>query len=251
MSSAKATQAKRTQHPTQRQATKPKKRVNMDGHPKRDRIMRELAEGRPLRDIAKRYDLTPSTIMRYRDRNALEPVLLRSEQYSTGEKIIGEIEATIDTTKTMLSACHEWLTDPDDPAKYTMAPRSDEIEVIYTECNGNGNEVRAKGKLQDLLARVAGGLDGDVVSVNIKQMDNRKLMLETIDRLQRGLDKLADIHGLIKDKPGTVVNIGFQLTQLNTLVLEATKGSPDIRARLVDGLARLAEEQRAIAAVPS
>jgi len=56
--------------------------------------------------------------------------------------------------KKMEQAIDAWLTDPEDPDSFTLAPRANEIPVVYIENGDDGKPKRKKALLSTLPARI-------------------------------------------------------------------------------------------------
>lgn len=96
-------------------------------------------------------------------------------------------------------ACDTWLTDPENPAEYTLDARDEEIDVIYKAKIGereDGTPVyeRKRAKLSRLLRQIE---DEDTVVERgeAKHSDPRKLILESLDRFDKHLRMLGDLTG--------------------------------------------------------
>ncbi len=100
------------------------------------------------------------------------------------------------------NASEKWMTDPNNPNEFTLNPRDDEIEVVFTsfdpenEDSGFFSTTLTLKEVTELMSE--GGLKP--ISYNIKSMDNRDFALKTIDRIDKVLDKFAKIQGLYKEK---------------------------------------------------
>lgn len=147
-----------------------------------------------------------------------------------GAQLLKEIERIMERVNKMYDACDAYLTDPEDSSRYYLGPRSNEVRVVYLEYDEDGKPIRRVSRLQTLLDNLAG-----VVEVHYKHADPRVLLLKTALTLKQQLELLARIQGQIKD---ITVNINTikQWVEIKAVILDATKGSPDVRNRIVDGL---------------
>jgi hypothetical protein len=105
---------------------------------------------------------------------------------------------TMQQTEKMLDACDEWMTDPDNAFEYTLAPRANDLEVVYedpTKLDQKGKPVRRKKKLVALLEEVQKISGKKAVKIINRQMDNRKLFFETMKIMDKELDLLARLEG--------------------------------------------------------
>jgi len=125
-----------------------------------------------------------------------------------------KIEAAIDfekeladaffSVKKQVLALERWLSDPDDPERFSLEPRADDLLVIYQDNNDltqQGDAKVKKATLKQLLLDIAEKKPWDFVQVVNQQYDNRKLYLETMKTLGDKMDRYAKIHGMFtKDK---------------------------------------------------
>ena len=70
---------------------------------------------------------------------------------------MAELESTLRGVNKLFAACDDWLTDPEDPERYDLGPRAEELLVHCWRTGEDGERVRAKAPLSELLRRVEGG----------------------------------------------------------------------------------------------
>ncbi len=166
-------------------------------HPKRKEIDKLIIAGIADNAIAKDYDLSALCVGRYR-RNYL-PSIMRVAQLETVDGLIDRINEYLERTDRLYQSVSEWMSDPDDPTKFSGCPRSSEVMVIYDDEQG-GKRTRRKAKLCDLLDKTG----VDVISVNLLLADPRHTMLKTAEVLNKQLELLAKAKGMITS---TTVNV--------------------------------------------
>lgn len=92
----------------------------------------------------------------------------------------------------MIEACNDYLIDPEDPKKYFLGVRSEEVEVVYK--NGSfdedegrwiGDPVPKKAKLQELINYVDSCENIVISNINIRHDDPRNLLLKTVAEIRR------------------------------------------------------------------
>lgn len=108
-----------------------------------------------------------------------------------------QLEQMVSRGNKLLEACDRWLSDPDNPEQYAIEPRDKEIEVVYedySDLNERGHPKRKRGTLNELLARVEKG-SVSAISVTIKGIDNRSLLIQTMSELGRQLRIFGDATG--------------------------------------------------------
>lgn len=116
-------------------------------HPDRQAIDKALvAATRPYRDIARQYFLGTDALLRHKADHLLAEIVAawQEERHANGRELEGELRGWMDTLTKLLRACEEWLTDPDDPARFDLGPRAAECMVHY--------EQRAGGSPRPMLA---------------------------------------------------------------------------------------------------
>jgi hypothetical protein len=81
--------------------------------------------------------------------------------------------------------------------------------------------------------------DEEIIKVESKISDPRKLILDTAQTLNKQLDSLAKIAGLVQD----VTNVDINITQNNSIVTNVVKvieretaDQPELMQRLVEGV---------------
>ena len=111
-----------------------------------------------------------------------------------------EISRVFNRLNKLFDACDLWLTDPDDPALYSLDARADELTVIYEDGNDTtpqGNPKRKSDKLSVLLRRLEpAGVE--TLSVTSKHADPRELIIKTASEIQAKLELFARLQGLFQ-----------------------------------------------------
>jgi len=139
----------------------------------------------------------------------------------------------------LFDACDGWLRDADDPTRYDIGPRAEEIVVTYTIPNGDGIPFRAKGKLSDLLAEVRTGKGAMETTGETKYADPRTLVLKTAEQLQSQTQLLARLLGLVTEKHEVAATVAVlhrpdlsrlsreELADLERLALKSARSGSD------------------------
>lgn len=214
------------------------RKYEVDQHPHKDRIIKALARGDTYREITGRYGVTKSALSRYLREKLLPKAAEAKEAQDLrdGAQLLKEIERIMERVNKMYDACDAYLQDPQDPSRYYLGPRGEEIRVVYVELDEEGNPSRKTDTLQVLLDRLSGR---NVLEVRYKHADPRELVLKSALTLKSQLELLARVQGQIKDIAVNITAIA-QWAEIKMAILEATKGSPDVRARIVEGLKAIA-----------
>src|SRR5688500_17842396 len=122
-------------------------------HPQRDAIDKAIVSGESNRRIAAQFGLAETSIRRHAETH-LPASLLASEQVKEEARamdVMTEVQRIMARVNLLYDACDRWLRDPQDPTRYDIGPRSDEVSVVYTEPGPMGTPVRKKERLSVLL----------------------------------------------------------------------------------------------------
>lgn len=107
-----------------------------------------------------------------------------------------EFTKNLEFVSKLRDAAREWLCDPDSDG-FTIAPRGDEIDIVYFDYEDLDQQRKPKRKtanLQDVLARLQ-GTRYEPDTQYVKTMDLRDFALKTVDRIDATLDKFAKMGG--------------------------------------------------------
>lgn len=215
---------------------------SVDKHPKKNAIIRDLVNQVPYTQIAGNYGMTVNAVQRYATgklrMNAAKA--MAKGQYD-GVALLARIEDTIVYVQKMYDACNEWLQDPDDHSKYNLDPRAYEHDVIYnwvlTNQEGNETRIRKKASLQELLERAMRD-DEEIIKVESKISDPRKLILETAQTLNKQLETLAKIAGVVQEVTNVDVNVSVNTQLVGNIVqvIQREVDDPEVVQRIVEGI---------------
>lgn len=215
---------------------------NVDQHPKKNAIIRALINQESYAKIANDYALSESAVKRYaygRLRHNAAKALAKG-QYD-GAALLARVEDTIVNVQKMYDACNDWLTDPTDHSRYNLEDRANELQVIYyeyyTDDKGNERTVKKKDNLQKLIDDVM-GKGREAIEVNSKRTDPRQLILMTAQTLNKQLETLSKIAGVVKEVTNVDVNINMN-THLASNVIQIIQrevDDPAVVQRIVEGL---------------
>lgn len=208
-----------------------------------------ITPGLSLRDVASRFGLTKSSVTRHK-REHLARALARVEsernetvaQYAYRHEaanrqhaidVMSELVRQIDRFNKLSDAVHDWLTDPNDPERYDISPRADEVDVIYldaTDLSESGQPKRKRGKLSELVRR----LEGERVymdKMSFRQADRRELLLKAGDGLKNQLGLWVQIVDKLRDVS--------EIERFKGAVLDAVaEASPEVRDAIQESLRR-------------
>ena len=217
-------------------------------HPERHAIDKALVAGEAFRNIAQRFGTSTGALHRHKaehlprllararrdeDRHAEALVAQQGDQEARDEAaavdVMAELRHCLARVRKVYDACDEWLTDPADPSRYTLAPRAEEVQVVYTESGADGTPRRRKAPLSELLARLEGG-GAHAVGWEVRHADPRDLVLRTDRRLQGQLELIAKLLGELDERPQINVLLTPEWARVRGVLVEALAPFPEARA---------------------
>ena len=159
-------------------------------HPDHQAIDKALVTKQPYRRIAATWGVTTGSLQRHAAEHLLATIVdaWQAERHRSGLELADELRAWMDTLTKLLRACDDWLTDPDDPTRYDLAPRAHEIMVVY--------EAPAGGSPRVALAEAVIAAARALVGTNAQA--ERVALLAAVGRLDRH-------DGIGEPSPGPVV----------------------------------------------
>lgn len=206
-------------------------------HPKYEEIRKDIVSGTMTYvNIAKKYGVSYAAVRRFIS-SQLPSLAAESQKMREwdADRIVQELEQTIEYAQKLLDACDEWLTDPDAPDRYTLVPRAHEVEIVYYEQSGEEDRpVKKKASLQELLDELKeGGVSA--FDARWKVADPRRLLLDAVGRLGAQIEVIAKTRGEIKDVTYTIAHSEVWLN-FQTLILQELKDYPEAREQLASRL---------------
>lgn len=214
-------------------------RCTVCDHPKLKEIDLALVQAKQSnRVIARQFELNHDAIRRHKA-DHLPLTLLRgyeAQKEADALSVMAELERCVKHTNKMLAACDAWLTDPEDPARYSLEPRTEEVTVIYTETGDDGKPQRKRAQLTQLLPKVEKKKGRTVESWEVKRADPRDLILKTIAQLRPQAELLARLEGKIKDNPNINILINPEWVEMRAKIITALLPFPDARVAVAAAL---------------
>lgn len=206
-------------------------------HPQRAAIESQIIAENEYRDIARQFGLSKDAVARHRETH-LPAALAKAKEAADvahGSDVLQDLRECIGRVRLLSDACDRWLRDADDPERYDIGPRAEEVQVTYVEYVDD-KPIRRKQRLSELLNLA---LDGPrVMLVEVKYADPRELVLKCYDRLQGQLELIARLIGELDERPVVVFNLPeYQLIR-QTLV-SALAPFPEARQAVVTRLRTL------------
>lgn len=264
----------------------PGRKATIDSDPRRSEIVAAIVRGDRDVEITKRFGgITVQTIRRYRDKlareakakakaarelarkhaaradilkagpRALEDAVNRAVvaegaagMLRTADAIATQLEKRHTILVKLLDACDRWLEDPDDPTRYSLAPRTTEI-AIHVGVTGRG-ERTTLGELLNRAQTAAEGLPVSLVENGTKVADTRRLIRDTADTARGVLESLAKVTGILRTETkvevnltaspewlairGRMVDVANARPELQDLILWLGTGEGEMPARAID-----------------
>jgi hypothetical protein len=198
-------------------------------HPERPAIEQALVTNESYRNIAEHFVVSVGALTRHKAEH-LPAALVQATKAQQDEDAIDvmiELRRLFRRVNLLLDACDAWLRDPDDPTRYTLEPRADELSVIYLEPDAEGKPVRKKAPLSVLLGQMKGK---SVIRWEAKHADPRELILKTAAQLQGQQEFLAKLIGQLQQEGTVNILIAPQWVEVRTALLRALGDFPDARA---------------------
>lgn len=206
-------------------------RYKIDSHPQKMQIERDIINGVSDRDIATHYDsLTQSSVSRYR-RDRM-PEMMRRADLETTEGIIRRINEYLDDVDHLYKSVKEFLDDPNVPGKMDFTPHASEVYMTYeTTDPDSGKRYRKKELIQDILDK----LEPTPLKLTLGIQDPRVTMLKTAEVLNRQLELMAKVKGLITENT-VVVNDNSTVTEIIAIARNALRDYPEALEAFTEAL---------------
>lgn len=191
----------------------------VDKHPQKKEIIKAMLNGVSDNKIATNYALSPKVVTRYKNGKLMKMLaeIWKEQQSEAGKELVDRYEEIATMLRKQLVACEEWLQDPTDPQKYTVAPRDNEVYVV-TQWQKDGKICRDKELLSDVVKEIREH-GKNVLKVQFNSTDTRKIILETAKVLQTDLDYIARLQGAVSDIIQAQNNPTIILSQIGSVVL--------------------------------
>ena len=221
----------------------PKRIAEVDKHPQKDKIIKALVKGTSFREITGQYGISKSSLSRYLNDSLFPKVAkhVAERDMKDAKFVLSEIDSIISKMKKLYDACDEYLTDPDNPDKYSLMPRAWEQEIKYLDYS-NVSEENPKPEqktmmVQDLINEMRDHKK-ELIEIKYKHHDPRKIITETATVMTKQLELLARIQGTIKDVSINIINTPIWVDVQNALLM-VTEKFPQIREDLAKELAKI------------
>ena len=208
-----------------------------------DRVLVARREG--FRQIAARHRLSVGSLYHYYAEH-LPAELLRAEANRAtvaSIDVMGELQACMARVQLLADACDAWLRDPEDPTRYDIGPRSEDVKVTYWAVGRNGKPVRKKRKLS-LLLKDLHRIVREFEVVEVKHADPRTLFLKAAEQLRAQLELVAKLVGKLRDGATVNVFLSPEWQAAQRAILDVLTPHPKLRVQVAEALERAAHASR-------
>ncbi len=236
-------------------------------HLEREAIDKALVASESYRNVSVRFGTSVASLQRHKAEHI--PALLAVARKHQGEAtaahgqqlsdqaqaqqdhdeahaldVMEELRRCFERVTLLFDACDRYLRDADDPTRYDVGPRSEDVMVTYTEPGEDDKPVRRKARLSQLLARAeqgtGGGASGMVVDrAKTRVADPRELILKAAAQLTTQVQLLAKLLGQLDERPQVNVLMAPEWLQVRAVLLTALAPYADARTAVAAALASL------------
>jgi hypothetical protein len=138
-----------------------------------------------------------------------------------------QLDRCLRRTNLLFDACDRWLRDAEDPSRYDIGPRAENVKVTYVERGDDNKVTRKKATIAELLDRAA-GVAPEVRLVETRHADPRELVLFAVKRLGSLVELVARIRGELPE-PAVTVLVSPAWLELRGRILRALEPFPEAR----------------------
>ncbi len=169
------------------------------------------------------YNGTDETLRAIASQNLTKPVIAASLSQNTAKvakiaekrlvNVYEEFLKNFEFTCKLRDAAKKWVTDPENDDVFTVAPRDNEIDIVYWDFTGEIPTQRTD-KLSTILERIADKYKAP--SPFVKTVDLREYCLKVVDRCDTAIDKFAKMGGAYTkdaENPATEADIKQRLAE--------------------------------------
>ena len=209
-----------------------------------EQLRDEIEQGLKPAQIAAKYGMSRVTVSdRVRKMNLTTTAVTTLAPVGTPESrtfvetqrdAISELLELLDGIKKLYAACAAWLQDPENPDKFDIGPRANEVMVTYWDADedseGKPKMVKRKAKLSVLLKRLE---DDGILTLQGEQKiaDPRTLILQTAQECRQIITQCKELALLMAD--------ARSMERLReALLTEIGKVSPDVAENIAQAVRR-------------
>ena len=187
-------------------------------------IEREILQGTPVNQIAVKYDITPTSLYKYKAKHLTNKYNKAKDKRDLreGSNILDYMENIIGSVDRLFRACEKALEDPEDPEQLFLGNNALDTIITYLEPDKDGVDRKHKASIQDLLDT----LNKVTVRVEVKGPDRATTLLQAAQTLTKQVHLLGELSGRLGN---TTINVTNQpvFIELTQVVMTALQPYPD------------------------
>ena len=208
-------------------------------HEQREAIDQAIVKRESFRSVADLFAVSKTALMRHTNNRHINNHIVKAQEKSAeaqavtqGINLLQQMERMAERANLLFDACDRWLRDADDPSRYDIGPRAEDVRITYTVRGEDGRPRTKKEWMAELLGRLEdNGIP--VVSWETKRADPRELVLKAAAQLKSQLELFAKLTGQLKE--GINVNVGVAVQNVNGTQWDLSALAPD-EVKQLEGL---------------
>jgi hypothetical protein len=206
-------------------------------HPDVEAINLALVARGKFRELAARFGLSKSALCRHAD-DHLPAAIVKADaakQEAHSLDLMGRLTRQCAIGDKVADACERYLTDPEDPTRFDVGPRSSDVTVVFEDGRNErtGLPILRKARLDTLLARVSGA-GVPVVGVEARHADPRELVVKLLSTQTRQTELLAKVLGKLNEGAAVDVLTSPQWSEMRGGLVRALEPFPEAAAAVAD-----------------
>ncbi len=219
-------------------------------------INSRINKGDSISSISTTWGISRKTVAKHRDICLMPDVHEKQELIKslTSSDRLQAYEDRFHKTNLMVDALDQWMRDPDNPDKYSIDDRANEIDVVYQEYDKENMRMRPgkqKATLQDLICKVEAGGEMYVRELTSRRTDPRKLLLDALKEEREMIKLVVEMVQRVKeydfknralskaDTEGGTITFEKQIDTITERVIVAMKESNTEELSEIAGLPEL------------
>jgi len=170
-----------------------------------EQLRADLAVGMTPPEIAEKYGVSRQAV-HYRVKRLQLTTVSATLAPGESQRYVGrqldafeQLNRSLGKVNLLLEACDRWLRDAEDPERYDIGARAEEVDITYVTHHETGERlvtVRHKEKLSVLLERLE---DYHVEKTEWRHADPRELILKTAQEVRQTVQTAADLARMLAD----------------------------------------------------
>lgn len=206
-------------------------------------IDKDIVNGLPINQVAKKYNITVSSLYKYKQRHLVSKVSKAKDgkDLREGDNLLNLLERYVDNVNKVAEACLRELQDPEDEHKLFLGKTALDTRVSYLETDSEGIDRKKTATLQELLD----GIDKPVTRVEIKGPDRVQSLINASHVMNKHIQLYAEMIGKLSS---TAINVTNQpvFIQLTQVVLQALQPHPEAMQQVAEYLQTLKLEDKTV-----